>query len=83
MKIEKQIQAKVANENRSFVTNQALLDGNQNTLILLGSIVVIAMANPYFLIPLWVLGTIFVSIRMIYLKTSKNIKRIEGIGKKA
>lgn len=59
---------------------KAILDGVQSILILVGSIVITAMVNPYFLIPFAILGVIFVYIRKIYLMTSKNIKRIEGIG---
>lgn len=60
---------------------KAILDGVQSILILSGSIVITATVNPYFLIPFSVIGVIFIYIRKIYLKTSKNIKRIEGIGK--
>lgn len=59
---------------------KALLDGTQSILGLAGSIVLTALVSPYFLIPVLVMGVIFVYIRKVYLKTSKNIKRIEGIG---
>lgn len=59
---------------------KALLDGAQSILTLTGSIVITATVSPYFLIPVLVMGLIFVYIRKVYLKTSKNIKRIEGIG---
>ncbi|XP_055319307.1 ATP-binding cassette subfamily C member 4-like [Sitodiplosis mosellana] len=60
---------------------KAILDGTQSILTLSGSIVITAMVSPYFLIPVLVMGLIFIYIRKVYLKTSKNIKRIEGIAK--
>lgn len=59
---------------------KAVLDGAQIVISLFGSIIITATASPYFLIPVSVLGVIFMYIRKVYLKTSKNIKRIEGIG---
>lgn len=59
---------------------KAILDGTQSVLTLVGSVVITAMVNPYFLLPMAVIGLIFMYIRKVYLKTSKNIKRIEGIG---
>lgn len=57
-----------------------MLDATQVILNMIGSIVVTATVNPYFLIPLFVLGIFFVFIRKVFLKTSKNIKRLESIG---
>lgn len=59
---------------------KAMLDATQVILSMVGSIIVAATVNPYFLIPVVVLGILFIFIRKIYLKTSKNIKRLEGIG---
>lgn len=60
---------------------KAVLDGAQSIISLLGSIVITATVSPVFLIPILVLGLIFFYIRKVYLKTSKNVKRVEGIGK--
>lgn len=60
---------------------KAILDGSQSIISLVGSIVITATVSPYFLIPVFVLGVIFAYVRKVYLKTSKNIKRIEGIAK--
>ncbi|XP_031636272.1 multidrug resistance-associated protein 4-like [Contarinia nasturtii] len=60
---------------------KAMLDGTQSILSLAGSIVITAMVSFYFLIPVLVMGLLFMYIRKVYLKTSKNIKRIEGIAK--
>ncbi|XP_052868167.1 ATP-binding cassette sub-family C member 4-like [Anopheles cruzii] len=58
---------------------KATLDASQIILSLCGTIVVTVIVNPLFLIPLAVLGVIFVFVRRIFLKTSKNVKRLEGI----
>lgn len=58
-----------------------MLDGTQSILTLIGSIVITAVVSPYFLIPVLVMGLIFIYIRKVYLKTSINIKRVEGIAK--
>lgn len=63
------------------VLPKAIFDGIHGNLVLFGAIVVTATVNLYFLIPVAVMGVLFIFVRMIYLKTSKNIKRIEGIGK--
>lgn len=47
----------------------------------LGSIALITIVNPYFLIAVAVIGTISMLFRHVYLKSSKNIKRLEGISK--
>lgn len=60
---------------------KAFLDATQVLLNMCGAIVVTAAVNPMFLIPLVVMSIIFVFIRKVYLKTSKNIKRLEGICK--
>lgn len=60
---------------------KCLLDSAQVILMALGSIAVTATINPLFLIPLGALFIFFTYIRRYYLKTSKNIKRLEGIAK--
>lgn len=60
---------------------KAILDASQIILNMVGSIVVTATVNPIFLVPIGVLGIFFMIVRKIYLKTSKNIKRLEGISK--
>lgn len=60
---------------------KAILDSSQVILSLFGSIIVTAIVNPIFLIPVGIMGLIFTLIRKIFLKTSKEIKRLEGIGK--
>ncbi|XP_055302579.1 ATP-binding cassette sub-family C member 4-like isoform X2 [Sitodiplosis mosellana] len=60
---------------------KATLDATQVLLSMTGSIIVAGTVNPYFLIPVVVIGFIFIFIRKVYLKTSKNIKRLEGVAK--
>lgn len=59
---------------------KAILDAMQNILSMLGSVVVVAVLNPYILFPIGVLSVLFILLQKVYLKTSKNIKRLEGIG---
>ncbi|KFB40460.1 AGAP001775-PA-like protein [Anopheles sinensis] len=58
---------------------KACLDASQIILSLCGTIVVTVIVNPMFLLPLFLLGIVFWFVRRIFLKTSKNIKRLEGI----
>ncbi|XP_034942472.1 multidrug resistance-associated protein 4-like isoform X2 [Chelonus insularis] len=58
---------------------KALLDAGQIILMMCGSLVIVCVINLFFLIPLFVIAFIFYWIRKVYLKTSKNIKRLEGM----
>jgi ABC-type multidrug transport system fused ATPase/permease subunit len=60
---------------------KAIMDASQIILMMAGSLVVAVSVNLYFLIPIVVMGSLFWFIRKIYLKTSKNVKRLEGITK--
>jgi ABC-type multidrug transport system, ATPase and permease components len=60
---------------------KAILDASQIILMMLGNILVTVSVNPYFLIPIVVMASIFMFVRKVYLKTSKNVKRLEGITK--
>ncbi|KDR20353.1 putative multidrug resistance-associated protein [Zootermopsis nevadensis] len=60
---------------------KAIMDASQIVLMMAGSLVVAVSVNLYFLIPIVVMGLLFWFIRKIYLKTSKNVKRLEGITK--
>ncbi|GAB0087984.1 multidrug resistance-associated protein 4 [Sergentomyia squamirostris] len=46
---------------------------------MIGAIIVATTVNPLFLVPITGLSAIFLVLRKIYLKTSKNIKRMDGI----
>ncbi|KAK2578493.1 hypothetical protein KPH14_002054 [Odynerus spinipes] len=58
---------------------KALLDSGQFCMLMFGSLIVTCIVNPMFLIPIVFLGVLFYWIRKVYLKTSKNIKRLEGM----
>lgn len=60
---------------------KCFLDATQVILMAIGSIILTATINPLFLIPVGLLFIFFTYIRRYYLKTSKNIKRLEGIAK--
>jgi ATP-binding cassette subfamily C (CFTR/MRP) protein 4 len=57
---------------------KALLDAAQVLLTSIGVIIVTVLVNPIVLVPLAILFVFFVFIQRYYLKTSKNIKRLEG-----
>ncbi|XP_041448153.1 probable multidrug resistance-associated protein lethal(2)03659 isoform X2 [Drosophila obscura] len=56
-----------------------MMDVIQIFLALAGIVIVIAIVNPLFLIPTVVLGIIFYQLRTFYLKTSRDVKRMEAI----
>ncbi|KAF7275844.1 hypothetical protein GWI33_011215 [Rhynchophorus ferrugineus] len=58
---------------------KAILDASQLILSALGSIILITVVNPMFLIMVAIIGIISMVLRRIFLKTSKNVKRLEGI----
>ncbi|XP_057653044.1 ATP-binding cassette sub-family C member 4-like [Diorhabda carinulata] len=58
---------------------KAILDSTQILLSMFGSLLLIVVVNPYFLILIFFLSIIFGFMRRVYLKSSKNIKRLEGI----
>lgn len=58
---------------------KVLLDSTQIILSMVGSLLLTVIVNPYLLIPVSIIGVIFMLLRVVYLKTSKNVKRIEGI----
>lgn len=60
---------------------KAILDATQLILGILASIAVTALVNPYFLLPIGVLSIVFILIRKVYVRISKDVKRLEGISK--
>ncbi|XP_014299326.1 ATP-binding cassette sub-family C member 4 isoform X1 [Microplitis demolitor] len=58
---------------------KALLDAGQITMMMVGSLMIICIIDPRFLVPLIIIAFIFYWIRKVYLKTSKNVKRLEGM----
>lgn len=62
------------------VLPRVLLDATQVILNMIGAIVVTAVVNPYFLVPISLMAISFVFIRGAYLRTSRSIKRLEANG---
>ncbi|KAJ8918369.1 hypothetical protein NQ315_008063 [Exocentrus adspersus] len=58
---------------------KAILDTGQILLMMVGSLVLVAVVNPQFLILVAIAAVFFVLLRHVFLKSSKNIKRLEGI----
>lgn len=46
---------------------------------MVGNLMLVAVVNPFFLIPVAIIGGVFMIFRAIFLKSSRNIKRLEGI----
>lgn len=57
----------------------ALLDVLQIGLTLIGIIAVVAIVNHWLLVPTIIVAVMFTFMRSFYLKTSRNVKRLEGI----
>ena len=57
----------------------ALIDTLQIGLTLLAIIIVVAIPMPWLLIATAVIGVIFYYLRVIYVTTSRSVKRLEGI----
>lgn len=55
-----------------------MIDVIQIFLSLAGIVLVVAVVNPYFMIPTVVIGIIFYYLRKFYLMSSRNIKRMEA-----
>nr|CAH7729850.1 unnamed protein product [Callosobruchus chinensis] len=57
----------------------AMIDCLQIGLALLGVIVVVAIVSPWLMVPTCIIGIIFYLMRIFYLRTSRNVKRLEGV----
>lgn len=60
---------------------KACLDAGQMNMMMFGSLIVTCIVNPIFLVPIVFISIIFYWLRRVYLKTSKNVKRLEGIAR--
>ncbi|XP_058448247.1 ATP-binding cassette sub-family C member 4-like [Malaya genurostris] len=58
---------------------KAILDAAQAILAIIGAMLVILVVQPFFIIPILVLLMILLYARKIYLRTSQNTRRLEGI----
>jgi ATP-binding cassette subfamily C (CFTR/MRP) protein 4 len=48
---------------------------------MLGIIIVVALVNYWLLIPTFFVGITFYLLRIVYLSTSRSVKRLEGLSK--
>lgn len=60
---------------------KAILDATQIIFNMMGAVIVTSIVNPMFIGPVAILMVIFFYIRFIYLRTSKNLKRLDGTSK--
>ncbi|KAK5647088.1 hypothetical protein RI129_005552 [Pyrocoelia pectoralis] len=58
---------------------KVILDSSQLLLIMVGSITLVAIVNVWMIIIVVIIGILFFILRIIFVKSSKNIKRLEGI----
>ncbi|XP_055606101.1 ATP-binding cassette sub-family C member 4-like isoform X1 [Uranotaenia lowii] len=58
---------------------RSVLYAIQANLTIIGSMVVILIVQPYFIVPIVVLSIVLFSTRKIYMSTSKSTRRLEGI----
>ncbi|XP_061393047.1 probable multidrug resistance-associated protein lethal(2)03659 [Musca vetustissima] len=56
-----------------------MIDVIQIFLSLFGIVAVLSVVNPLYLLPTFILAIIFYNLRTFYLKTSRNVKRLEAI----
>lgn len=63
-----------------IVTTQLVLV-SQIGLAMLGIITVVAVVNYWLLVPTFFVGVVFCLLRIIYLSTSRSVKRLEGLSK--
>lgn len=60
-----------------------LMDVIQIGLSMVGIVVMVAIVNPYLIIPTVAIGAIFFYIRKFYLLSSRNIKRMDATSRKS
>lgn len=61
------------------VLSKVILDAFQNNLNVIGSIIITICADPKLSIVVVLMGGLFILIRKVYLRSSKNMKRLEGM----
>jgi len=49
--------------------------------MVIGMFVVVGIVNPYLIIPTIIVMMVFVKIRYVYMNSTRNIKRLEGVSK--
>lgn len=59
----------------------AMIDSLQIGFVLVGIVSIVGVANPWLLVPTALIAIVFYFLRIFYLATSRNAKRLEGISK--
>lgn len=57
----------------------ALIDCLQIGLTLVGIIIVVAISNPWLLVPTFLVSFVFYYLRKVYVATGRSVKRLEGV----
>lgn len=60
---------------------KAMLEAIQVFLVIIGVLVVVVIVNYWMIIPLAILMIVFYFMRLLYLRTTQSVKRLEGVGK--
>uniref|UniRef100_A0A182JYC3 Uncharacterized protein n=1 Tax=Anopheles christyi TaxID=43041 RepID=A0A182JYC3_9DIPT len=58
---------------------KSILDATQTLLMFVGAMMVVVFVQPFFMIPILVLFVVLLVARRVYLRTSQNTRRLEGI----
>lgn len=60
---------------------RAMIEAIQIFLVMFGILAMVILVNPWMIIPTVIMGVVFYLIRVIYLTTAQDLKRLEGISK--
>lgn len=58
---------------------RCMLDSIQIFLVMTGILVMVVIVNPWMMLPVFALGIFFALVRIVYLSSAQDIKRLEGI----
>ena len=59
---------------------RAMLECIQVFLVMVGVLVMVAIVNHWMIIPMVIIAIVFYVVRLYYLNTAQDVKRLEGIG---
>ncbi|XP_053679919.1 ATP-binding cassette sub-family C member 4-like [Anopheles nili] len=60
---------------------KSILDATQTLLMFAGAMMVVVFVQPFFMVPILLLLAVLLAARRVYLRTSKNTRRLEGISR--
>ncbi|CAG9831240.1 unnamed protein product [Diabrotica balteata] len=60
---------------------KAMLDGTQMLLVLLGILILVFIKIVWMIIPAVIMGILFYYLRLLFLKTTQDVKRLEGVSR--